>query len=112
MEERIHPTHKKTTNLVFGILFGVFLSILAIGIFLGVREQEYWEIASWVLVPLDMGVFVTLVAWLVFRWMWCKCPDCGRWLRISGWNLPTVLKVECKRCGVRWNTRLEGPSSD
>ena len=112
MEERTHPTHKKRTHLISGILVGAFLSILTICIFLGVQEYEHWEVAFWILIPLGMVVFLSLIAWTVFTWVWCKCPECGRWLRIPGWNLPRVLKVECKRCGVRWNTRLEGPSSD
>jgi hypothetical protein len=112
MEERIHPTHKKKTNLISGILVGIFLSIFAICIFLDVREQDHWEATFSILIALSMVVFLSLIAWMFFTWMWCKCPECGRWLRIPGWNLPRVLKVECKRCDIRWNTRLEGPSSD
>jgi len=112
MEERIHPTHKKTTNLIIGILVVAFLCVLSTSVFLGVRESEHWETALWILIPLGMLVFVSLTAWMFFRWMWCKCPECGRWLRIPKWNRPAVLKVDCKECDIRWNTNYEGPSCD
>jgi hypothetical protein len=103
MKELEHPTHKRLTGRVtFGVIALFILSLLAGSVVppAGVRFLIGW----------CSLLLLLAIAWHFFRWIWCKCPTCGVWLRMRHWHLPTVRRFTCARCGITWNTKMEGPS--
>ena len=99
---RIHPTHKRYTSLVIGLL-GFPVVLASIATVLGVVS------ANWLLLVFGVCALLAL-PWILWWNLLCRCPQCGHWLRVdrSQGRAPGGAQLfRCARCDILWDDGMQ-----